>query len=94
MIRLSGKEKQPFWNLKLHVVLSTIFSQLTLTLNCYSSMVSSWRHVISPTPEWKTHPNPTMSQHMRERSRNPPHSKCEMEQGPWHHPHLCQNIGL
>ena len=35
------KKKQLFWNLKFHAVLSTIFSQLTLTLNCYSAMVSS-----------------------------------------------------
>lgn len=75
MSRFSDKEKQLFWNLKFHAVLSTIFSQLTLTLNCYSAMVSSWRHVISPVPESKTHPNPAMTQHIRERSRNPPHPK-------------------
>ena len=73
MSRFSDKEKQLFWNLKFHAVLSTIFSQLTLTLNCYSAMVSSWRHVISPVPESKTHPNPAMTQHIRECSRNPPH---------------------
>ena len=71
--RFSGKEKQLFWNLKFHAVLSTIFSQLNLTLNCYSAMVSSWRHVISPVTEWKTQSNPAMTQHIRERSRNPPH---------------------
>ena len=38
---LYDKEKQLFWNLKFHADLSTIFSQLTLTLNCYSAMVSS-----------------------------------------------------
>ena len=38
-------------------------------------MVSSWRHVVSLVPEWKTHPNPTMTQHIRECSRNPPHPK-------------------
>ena len=37
----SDKEKQLFWNLKFHAVLETIFSQLTLTSNCYSAMVSS-----------------------------------------------------
>ena len=38
-------------------------------------MVSSWRHVILPVPEWETHANPIMTQHIRERSRNPPHPK-------------------
>ena len=75
MSRFSDKEKQLFWNLKFHAVLSTIFSQLTLTLNRYSAMVSSWHHVISPAPEWKTHPNPAMTQHIRERSRNSPDPK-------------------
>ena len=75
MSRFSDQEKQLFWNLKFHAVLSTIFSQLTLTLNCYSVMVSSWRHVIPPVPESKTHPNPAMTQHIRECSRNPPHPK-------------------
>ena len=75
MIRFSDKEKQLYWNLKFHAVLSTIFSQLILTSNCYSAMVSSWSHVISPVPEWKTHPNPAMAQLIRERSRNPPHAK-------------------
>ena len=32
---------QLFWNLKFHAVLLTVFSQLTLTLNCYSAMESS-----------------------------------------------------
>ena len=54
-------------------------------------MVYSSRHIISLVPEWKTHPNPVMTQHSRERSRNPPHLKCEMGQGPWHHLQLCQN---
>ena len=75
MSRFSDKEKQLFWNLKFHAVLSTIVSQLALTLNWYNAMVSSWRHVISSVPEWKTHPNPAMTQHIRERSRNPPHPK-------------------
>ena len=75
MSRFSDKEKQLFWNFKFHAVLSTIFSQLTLTSNCYSAVVSSWRRVISPAPEWKTHPNPAMSQHIRERSRHPSPSK-------------------
>ena len=34
----SDKEKQLFWNLKFLAILSTIFSQLTLTLNCYSAL--------------------------------------------------------
>ena len=34
------KEKQLSWNLKSHTILSTIFSPLILTLNCYSDMVS------------------------------------------------------
>ena len=89
--RFSGKEKQLFWNLKFHAALSTIFSQLTLMLNCYSAIVSSWRHLISLIPEWKTHPNPVMTQHIRERSRNPPNPKWEMGQGTWHHLYLCQN---
>ena len=54
-------------------------------------MVYSSRHIISLVPEWKTHPNPVMTQHSRERSRNHPHLKCEMGQGPWHHLQLCQN---
>ena len=58
-----------------------IFSQLTLTLNCYSAMVSSWRHVISSVPEWKTHPNLAMTRYIRECSRNPPHSKVWNEAG-------------
>ena len=70
MSRFSDKEKQHFWNLKFHAVLLTIFSQITLTLNCYSAMVSSWRHVISPVPEWKTHPNLAMTQHISEHPRN------------------------
>ena len=41
MTRFSGKEKQHFWNLKFHAVLSTILRQLTLMSNCYSAMVSS-----------------------------------------------------
>ena len=40
MSRFSDKEKR-FWNLKFRAVLPTIFSQLTLTLNCSSAMVSS-----------------------------------------------------
>ena len=40
-----------FWN---HAVLSAIFSQLTLTLNCYSAMISSWGHLISLALKWKT----------------------------------------
>ena len=68
--RFSDKEKQLFWNLKFHTVLSTIFSQLTLTLNCYCAMVSYWRHLISLLPKWKTHPSPVMTQHIRECSRN------------------------
>ena len=39
--RCSDKEKQFFWKLNFDAVLSTIFSQLTLALNCYSAMVSS-----------------------------------------------------
>ena len=39
--RFSGKEKQIFWNLKFNAVLSTIFSQLTLTLNCYGILLTS-----------------------------------------------------
>ena len=73
--KFSDKEKQLFWNLKFHAVLSTIFSQLTLTLNYYNAIVSSWRNVISPVPESKTHPYPAMTQHIRERSRNSPHPK-------------------
>ena len=41
MNRFSDKEKQLFWNLKFHAILSAIFSQLILTLNCDSAMVSS-----------------------------------------------------
>ena len=48
-----------------YAVLSTIFSLLTLTLNYYSAMVSSL------APKWKTHPNPVMTQHIRDRSRKP-----------------------
>ena len=59
--RFSDKEKQLFWNLKFHAVLLAIFSQLTPTLNCYSAMVYSSRHIISLVPEWKTHPNPVMT---------------------------------
>ena len=83
MSRFSDKEKQLFWNLKFHAVLSTIFSQLTLTLNCYSVMVSSWRHVISPVPEWKKHPNPAMIQHIRalQKSSTPWSVKCGMDPG-------------
>ena len=68
MNRFSDKEKQLFWDLKFYAVLSTIFSQLTLLLNCYSAMVYFWRHVISLVPQWKTHPNPVMTQYIRERS--------------------------
>ena len=75
MSSFSDKEKQLFWNLKFRAVLSIIFSQLNLALNCYRAMVSSWRHVISPVPESKTYPNPTMTQHIRQCSRNPPHCK-------------------
>ena len=46
-LSISDKEKQLFWNLKFHVGLSTIFSQIILTLNCYSAMVSSWLHLTS-----------------------------------------------
>ena len=81
MSRFSDKEKQLFWNLKFHTALSTIFSQLILTFICYSAMVSSWRHVILPVPEWKTHHNPAMTQHIRERSRNTPHHKVWNEAG-------------
>ena len=77
--RFSDKDNQLSWNLKFNVVLSTIFSQ---TLSCYSAMVSSWRHLISLAPNWKIHPSLVMTQHIRERSRNPPHPKCEMEQDP------------
>ena len=62
---------QLFWNLKFHAVLLTVFSQLTLTLNCYSAMESSWRHLISLMLKWKTHPSPMLTQHTRERSRKP-----------------------
>ena len=36
-IYISDKEKQLFWKLKFYAVLSTIFSQLTLTLNFLTS---------------------------------------------------------
>ena len=41
MSRFSDNEKQFLWNLKFHAALTPIFRQLTLTLNCYSAMVSS-----------------------------------------------------
>ena len=50
------------------------YNSLTLTLNCYSamiSMVSFWRHLISLAPKWKTHPNQVMTQHLRHRFRKP-----------------------
>ena len=75
MSRFSNKEKQLFWNLKFHAVLLTNFSQLTLTLKYYRVMLSSWRHVISSVPKWKTHRNPAMIQHIWECSRNSPHPK-------------------
>ena len=71
MSRFSDEEKQLFWNLKFHAVLSTIFSQLTLALNCYSAMVSSWHYSILLVPMWKTYPNPMMTHHIRERFRKP-----------------------
>ena len=67
----SDKEKQLFRNIKFHAVLLTILSQLTLLLNCYRVMVSSWRHLISLVPKWKTHTNHMMTQHIRKRSREP-----------------------
>ena len=64
---------------KFHAVLSTIFSHLTLTLNCYNAMVSSWRHLISLVTKWKTNSSSVMAQHIRERSRKP--SILEVEDG-------------
>ena len=87
--RFSDKEKQLFWNLKFHAVLSTIFRQLTRTLKYCSAMVHSWRHVIWLVPKWNLQPSPIMTQHITERSRNPPHPKCQMGQGLWHHLPLC-----
>ena len=43
---------------------SSIFSQLTLMLNCYCAMVPSWRHLTLLLPKWKTHPNPVMTYHI------------------------------
>ena len=44
-----------------------ILSQITLTLNCYSAVVSSWRHLISLLRKWKTQSSPVMmTQHIRE----------------------------
>ena len=55
-----------------HAVLSTIFSQLILTLNCYSAMVCFWRHLVSLMQKWKyPQPNPEMTLHIRDRSRKP-----------------------
>ena len=34
-------------------------------------MVSSWSHLISVLPKWKTHPSLVMTKHIRERSRKP-----------------------
>ena len=56
--RFSDKEKQLFWNSKFHAALSAIFSQLTLTLNCYGAMVSFWRHLISLLTKVKNTPQP------------------------------------
>ena len=67
----SDKTKQFFWNLKFHVILSTFFSQLTLTLNCYIALVSSWRPLISFVPKWKSYPKHAMTQYIRDRSRKP-----------------------
>ena len=52
-------------NLKVSCRFTAIFSQLALTLNCYSAMVSSWLHYT------KTHSNPVTTEHIRDRSRNP-----------------------
>ena len=54
--RFSGKEKQLFWNLKFHAVLSTLFRQITQSLNCHIAIVSSWCHWTSPVPKWKYTP--------------------------------------
>ena len=55
-----------------HAVLSTIFSQLILTLNCYSAMVCFWRHLVSLVQKWKhPQPNPEITLHIRDRSRKP-----------------------
>ena len=51
------EEKQLFWNLKFHAVLSTVFSQLILMLICYSAVVSSWRPLTSLVPKWKHTPS-------------------------------------
>ena len=48
---MKKKEKRGTW--KLHAVLLTIFRKLILTLNCYSVMVSSWRHLTVIVPTWK-----------------------------------------
>ena len=51
---------------KLKVSCLFIFSQLTLTLNCYSDM-----HLTSLVPKWKTHLNPVMTQLIRDHSMKP-----------------------
>ena len=75
----SDKEKQLFRNSKFHVILSTIFSQLTPKSNSYSAMVSHWCHLISHVPKHKTHPNLVMTQHIRECSN--PSARWDRDSG-------------
>ena len=51
-------------------------------------MVSSWRHLISLVPKWKTHPNPVMTHHIRERSRKRSTSPVRNGAGTLVSPHL------
>ena len=75
----SDKEKQLFRNSKFHVILSTIFSQLTPKSNSYSAMVCHWCHLISHVPKHKTHPNLVMTQHIRECSN--PSARWDRDSG-------------
>ena len=82
----SDKEKQLFFfKLKFHFVLLIIFSQITVTLNCYSVMVSSWCHLTSLVPKWKHTPSLWWPSTWEIVTGFSPHSKCEMGQKSWHH---------
>ena len=66
------KEKQLFWNL------STIFSQLILTLNYYSAMIFSWCHLTSFAPWGKLTPPFDDSTHQGPFTQNLQQTKHQM----------------
>ena len=76
----------------IYAVLPTIFSQPTLTLNCYSAMVPfDWSSLL---PKWK-HTSTLRWPNMSETDPgNPPHPKFQVRQEPCAFLLLCWNTGL